>query len=359
MCYAAVAVSSSRIDPFVAASFAAWLALSACACSDPVNEVDARPPGPRDGGEAGVTGDGAIRDAGDAAAGDAGGGCGGATCTGFERCVSGACMPLPACDGAGRCPEGSTCHARRCVPDEIDVDGDGSPAGEDCDETSAERSPDLPEICDGIDDDCDERVDEGDPLELCEFNPGGGTCIMGSCGCPPGQFDLIPKMPGCECTAMPRPTEGLSCMEAIDLGPIADTMQRMVVTGNVMPDDREVWYRFRGVDSPDTDCDAWHVRVLMMTNPADAFEFTVFTGDCGTLGCADQGYTDFERMSDFRMDVMGMMGGQCPCSSASPPPAGVTPCSDESTDYFVRVRRRPGIALSCAAYVIEISNGLY
>ena len=42
----------------------------------------------------------------------------------------------------------------------VDEDGDGSPAGEDCDDTDPAVSPSAEERCDGIDNDCDGAVDD-------------------------------------------------------------------------------------------------------------------------------------------------------------------------------------------------------
>ena len=44
--------------------------------------------------------------------------------------------------------------------EEVDADGDGSPEGEDCDDANADVFPGADEVCNGIDDDCDDVVDD-------------------------------------------------------------------------------------------------------------------------------------------------------------------------------------------------------
>lgn len=51
----------------------------------------------------------------------------------------------------------------------VDGDDDGYPDGPDCDDTSATVHPDATELCNGVDDDCDDTTDEGCSGE------GGGT----------------------------------------------------------------------------------------------------------------------------------------------------------------------------------------
>ena len=43
----------------------------------------------------------------------------------------------------------------------VDADGDGFNAEDDCDDAVAETNPDAPELCDGIDNNCDGEIDEG------------------------------------------------------------------------------------------------------------------------------------------------------------------------------------------------------
>jgi hypothetical protein len=276
-------------------------------------------------------------------------------CPPFEACFEGTCGPLPACLGDGSCPDpADVCRSRRCVPGDVDVDGDGVPARDDCDETDPGVSPMAMERCNGIDDNCDMMIDEGDPAALCAGDPSGGECVEGGCGCPAGRFNLD-GMPGCECDGAPAATQGVACADAIDLGPIADTAMTVTQTGNVLPDDREVWYRVRAVANGDDGgaCDQFHARVLLSGNPDDAFEFTVFKNSCAEVQCTDSGFTDWNTATDFFSGGLG----ECPCSSAPGP--GQNLCADQSADYFVRVRRRAGRAVTCAGYSLEISNGVY
>jgi hypothetical protein len=281
--------------------------------------------------------------------------CEGVMCPPFESCIDGICEPFGACAGDGSCPEsGDVCRARRCIPGDADIDGDGVPARDDCDETNPEVSPMAPEVCNAIDDNCDMMIDEGDPIALCMSDPSGGECIMGGCGCPAGRFNLD-GLPGCECDGTPVASQGVACADAIDLGALADTAATMTQTGNVLPDDREVWYRFRAVDNPDDGgaCDQFHARVQLLGNPDDAFEFTVFKNSCTEVQCGDMGFTDWNTATDFFSGGLG----ECPCRAS--PGMGENQCADQSADYFVRVRRRPGRPVTCAGYSLEISNGVF
>ncbi|MEM9074729.1 MAG: MopE-related protein [Myxococcota bacterium] len=251
------------------------------------------------------------------------------------------------CTGTGSCGDGIIeCTAGDLMATQCSTDPGGSDFVA------------RPEVCDGADNDCSGEADDGDPAALCASDPVGGFCVDGACECPAGTFDIDREVPGCECNAMPAATAGLGCgADSIDLGDLSDVGAEMTVRGNVLPADRVVWYRFRAVDSPDTACDNHHVRVLLSDNPGDAFEFTTFRGGCGTPMTADSGFTDETWRTDFRATIDGRLAGQCPCGTRM---RNISPCSNNTMEYFVRVRRRSGAAAaSCATYEIEFSNGIY
>ena len=101
----------------------------------------------------------------------------GVFCNGAERCMPGVegadalgCVPgAPPCEGSATCNE----SADSCLDDCPDLDGDGSPdarcGGDDCDDSDPNRYPGATEVCDpeGFDEDCDpttvgERDVDGD-----------------------------------------------------------------------------------------------------------------------------------------------------------------------------------------------------
>ncbi|MBK6776648.1 MAG: putative metal-binding motif-containing protein [Flavobacteriales bacterium] len=61
-----------------------------------------------------------------------------------------------------------------------DADADGWPAGSDCSDTNAAIHPQAPELCDGVDNDCDGQIDEGNVC--CPDNDADGfTTCAGDC----------------------------------------------------------------------------------------------------------------------------------------------------------------------------------
>lgn len=80
-------------------------------------------------------------------------------------------------------------HDEDCDPTTVggtdaDADGyvdaaccNGDVCGEDCDDSTRSVAPSASDVCDGIDNDCDESIDEASTIPLCP----GGTCAAGIC----------------------------------------------------------------------------------------------------------------------------------------------------------------------------------
>lgn len=173
-------------------------------------ESDAgRPPGSNSGSNSDPNGDPNVEPNNNTS--DAGTNNGNEECTDFGECVLGTsrCVgeEIQGCvdDGDGdncgtndlpmACPSPQQfCSDGECVTntDCIDNDGDGygpnCAAGPDCDDSNPDRFPGNPEVCDGIDNDCNAGADDVDGL--------GGTCTTGSGAC------MATGTPSCEGTEL-------------------------------------------------------------------------------------------------------------------------------------------------------------
>ena len=164
----------------------------------------------------------------------------GDSCSAEDACTaSGTCVgvaPVEACNGKDDDCDGATdepgaldCGLRYAVGDGDLIGGasqcvcDATPAlpvvvGGDCNDADAQSAPGLPELCNGKDEDCDGKVDEGfdmksdpDHCGQCGLSCGPGAggvelgCVAGTCnviGCPAGSFDLDGvAATGCEAVA--------------------------------------------------------------------------------------------------------------------------------------------------------------
>lgn len=86
--------------------------------------------------------------------------CGSIICNPGETCVDGRCLADDPCEGV-TCDSDEVCRGGRCVPANVDNDHDGYAAATDCNDEDPMIHPGQPEVCDGLDQNCNGEVDEG------------------------------------------------------------------------------------------------------------------------------------------------------------------------------------------------------
>ncbi|MGM0578542.1 MAG: putative metal-binding motif-containing protein [Myxococcota bacterium] len=237
----------------------------------------------------------------------------------------------------------------------------------DCDDTTAQVNPSMPELCNGIDDNCNGDTDEGEPASMCpEVAHGTAGCVDGECSlieCEAGWSDVDQDpLNGCECPigSLEDPGgPGNACNDPHLLGTISDAGGTPIeVTDNISPSGDEDWYQFTAIDGPEAGgCDTFDLRVLFLHNPQGQFAFDVFEGGCPASSEICKEVQEFSDSTDFLTDSGGEPLGECDCDPDYTDD-GVQMCSDQTMLYIVRVYRREGFENSCAAYTLRISNGL-
>jgi len=315
-------------------------------------------------------------------------------------------------------------NAKGCEPWYYDGDEDGfgssvkfkclcEPQGKyntkksgDCDDASPTIHPLSSEICDGKDQNCNGQTDEGDPTVLCP--PMGGLELHGTVGCDgkctilgcdpsyttpegayvPGWHDNNEDFTdGCECqSGFEEQFGGGACNHSTDLGTFPDSGFKMLVGGNIVPNDDDDWYVVDASDptwkNEPNACDLYNMKVVFTQNPGNSFVLDVYRGSCAdTNNICKEG-----NISEWATNFYAGGKGECGCSTASnscgPPPdynhciattgdpqecgscpgeaaPGVNSCSNNSAKYYIKISRDKTKPATCESYQIEISNGLY
>jgi hypothetical protein len=257
------------------------------------------------------------------------------------------------CTGPSDCTAPEECCGSTCVNTRVDPDNCGG-----CNEPCGPQADGcISGTCS-----CNGAAACAAPLACC----GGDGCVdvessrdhCGACGAPCEGECQGGVCSGCVPDAHEE-TGGNACGEALALGDVADTGASQIVTGNLYPDGDQDCFLVNAVDTPDTECDTFHVDIRLTANPSGQYGLQVYRGGCEAAECNTTQYSQYSWATDFYTPAAGEAPplGECPCRPS--PLEGTGTCADNSAAFRFCVVRVSGQAADCAWYEVEVSNGVY
>jgi hypothetical protein len=220
------------------------------------------------------------------------------------------------------------------------------------------------ESCNAKDDNCDGTTDEGDPNALCTAEgpipPHGsyvcsakGTCDLGPCEAGWAAFPPGPVKDGCAC-AMEAGEPNNLCANATSAGMVTDTPGSNITLAGTLSaqDDVDVW-TFDTVDTDELTTNSYHVSINFTSPmPNEEFVMDVIHGDA----CTDTPSGNSTNITSYTWCVDGRgadgTSGEIPCANDGTQPVH---CNNNSSKYFVIVRRKLGATGTCSQYNVSIT----
>ena len=323
------------------------------------------------------------------------------------------------------------------IDEDCDKDGDGycdkgmltvgvpkvcPKGGNDCNDAAKTINPGALELCNNVDDNCNNTIDDG-ASGACDASAlhAYAKCVSGGCKiikCFDGYYNANGLLTdGCECTGAdsnePNNSAGQATTGTLTLQDVGMTQ---TFSGRVVDTTDTDFFRFYAQDNGDggsNACDHFSVRVRFLKNPGGALRMRVWRGNVGktnpVAGPGDSarenqpnavccGKTDFNWGTWLKSYGRNYYSsgdsewGECPCQTNSsysqrhawnsgynwngypgpycaahrrsntgrciPQGYYKTRCRNNSSWFYVEVYKG-GSGSSCATYEIEASNGIY
>jgi hypothetical protein len=222
----------------------------------------------------------------------------------------------------------------------------------------------APETCNAKDDNCDGSTDEGEPNELCSSQgpvpphasygcSATGMCELGACEPGWAAFPPGPVKDGCPCaTEAGEPND--VCANATSAGSVTDAPGSSITLAGTLSaqNDVDVW-TFDTVDIPEINTNSYHLKIdLTAPMPNDEFIIDVIHGDA----CTDTPSGKSTGITNYSWCVNGRgpdgLSGEIPCANDGSQPVH---CNDNSSKYFVFVRRKLGATGTCTQYNVVVT----
>jgi hypothetical protein len=216
------------------------------------------------------------------------------------------------------------------------------------------------ETCNGKDDDCTGKADDGDPNLMCasqgpkpthaSWACNAGTCSVGACDQGWVVFPAGSATDGCNCQLETGEPNG-TCATATAAGSVSDTGAPITISGTLSGVNDVDYWSFDAVDTNEATTNSFHLAIAFAAPTAnDEFLMDVMRGTC-----ADTPTGPSMAITAYDWCVNGSNGTTPHKGEASCGPQGEAHCGSYGGKVYVRVYRKAGAPATCTQYQLTAS----